>query len=179
MPARLRFKACWLSCCTVNHGARHAGHLMAGYVPLSSRTRSNGHSFNRRAERHLAEVSSAGAPAGFSLELPFSRYILSVRHWPDDWAAIALFYNSWSAYRPRSATRVGYAARSCGSGGPEAGLAVLESIDRDAVADYQPYWRCAPTSAKIGKTGQASEATTARSARGKTPVREFLLQKRG
>src|SRR5947199_217555 len=42
-PARLRFKACWLSCCTVNHGARHAGHLMADTFLFQSRTRSNGH----------------------------------------------------------------------------------------------------------------------------------------
>jgi len=42
-PARLRFRACWLLCCTVKHGARHAGRLMAGTFLFPSRTRSNGH----------------------------------------------------------------------------------------------------------------------------------------
>ena len=39
----LRFKACWLSCCTVKHGARHAGRLMAGTFLFPSRTRTSGH----------------------------------------------------------------------------------------------------------------------------------------
>jgi len=65
--------------------------------------------------------------------------------------------------------------------GPEAGLVVLESIDRDAVADYQPYWAVRATSAKDRKkTVKPQRPTTAAIGLAEDPaVREFLLQKRG
>jgi len=49
------------------------------YVPLSEQDPKQWSlPLIEEAERHLAELSSAGAPAGFSSKLQFSRYILSV-----------------------------------------------------------------------------------------------------
>src|SRR6267143_1366286 len=49
-------------------------------------------------------LSSAGAPAGFSSKLQFSRYILSVHTLAGPTGRrLHCFTNSWSAYRPRSA----------------------------------------------------------------------------
>jgi RNA polymerase sigma-70 factor (ECF subfamily) len=92
-----------------------------------------------------------------------------------------LFYEQLLKVSPALGTRVGYAAAVAEANGPEAGLAVLELIDRDAVADYQPYWAVrAHVLQKIGKTAQAAEAYDRAIGLAEDPaVREFLLQKRG
>jgi len=128
-------------------------------------------SFNQRAERHLAEGFKRGAPR-FQLEAAISRYILACAHWPDHWRPIALFYEQLVRISPASAHELDTAAAVAEAEGPEAGLAVLESIDRDAVADYQPYWAVrAHLLQKIGKTGQASEAYDRRDSASRRPRR--------
>jgi len=65
---------------------------------------------------------------------------------------IHVLTNSWSHISPRSAHDLDTPPQFCGSEDLEAGLVVLESIDRYAVADYQPYWavRALRPAQKIG-----------------------------
>jgi RNA polymerase sigma-70 factor (ECF subfamily) len=98
-----------------------------------------------------------------------------------DWAAIVLFYEQLLRISPAFGTRVGYAAALAEANGPAAGLAILESMDLDAVPDYQPYWAVrAHLLQKLGKTAEASHAyDRAIGLAEDAAVRKFLLQKRG
>ena len=82
-----------------------------------------------------------GAPAGFNLKRQFSRYT------PNERAAAGLTGRRSSSFMrgsirisPTLGTRTGYAAAIAEANGPEAGLAVLDAIELDAVSGYQPYW---------------------------------------
>ena len=92
-----------------------------------------------------------------------------------------LFYEQLLRVSPTLGTRTGYAAAVAEANGPETGLAVLDSIDSDAVSDYQPYWAVrAHLMHKLGKTAEASDAYDRAIGLAEDPaVREFLLQKRG
>ena len=153
------------------------------YVPLSEQDPKQWSlPLIEEAERHLAEGFKRGRSGRFQLEAAIQSVHSERAHTGrTDWAAIALFYEQLVRISPALGTRVGYAAAIAEAEGPEAGLAVLESIDRDAVADYQPYWAVrAHLLQKIGKTGQASEAYDRAIGLAEDPaVREFLLQKRG
>ena len=153
------------------------------YVPLSEQDPKQWSlPLIEEAERQLADAFKRGRSGRFQLEAAIQS-VHSERAHTDrtDRAAIALFYEQLVRISPALGTRVGYAAAVAEAEGPEAGLAVLESIDRDAVADYQPYWAVrAHLLQKIGKTGQASEAYDRAIGLAEDPaVREFLLQKRG
>ena len=153
------------------------------YVPLSEQDPKQWSlPLIEEAERHLADAFKRGRSGRFQLEAAIQSVHSERAHTGrTDWAAIALFYEQLVRISPALGTRVGYAAAVAEAEGPEAGLAVLESIDRDAVADYQPYWAVrAHLLQKIGKTGQASEAYDRAIGLAEDPaVREFLLQKRG
>jgi predicted RNA polymerase sigma factor len=92
-----------------------------------------------------------------------------------------MFYEQLLRISPALGTRAGYAAAVAEAKGPEAGLAVLESIDADAVAHYQPYWAArAHILRKLGRTAEAAEAYDRAIGLAEDPaVREFLLHKRG
>ena len=153
------------------------------YVPLSEQDPKQWSlPLIEEAERQLADAFKRGRSGRFQLEAAIQSVHSERAHTGrTDWAAIALFYEQLVRISPALGTRVGYAAAVAEAEGPEAGLAVLESIDRDAVADYQPYWAVrAHLLQKIGKTGQASEAYDRAIGLAEDPaVREFLLQKRG
>ncbi len=74
-----------------------------------------------------------------------------------------------------------YAAALAEANGPAAGLAVLESIDTEAVSHYQPYWAVrAHLLQRLGKTREATDAYDRAIGLAEDPaVREFLLHKRG
>jgi len=112
------------------------------YVPLSEQDPKQWSlPLIEEAERHLAEGFKRGRSGRFQLEAAIQSVHSERAHTGrTDWAAIALFYEQLVHISPALGTRVGYAAAVAEAEGPEAGLAVLESIDRDAVADYQPYW---------------------------------------
>ena len=65
--------------------------------------------------------------------------------------------------------------------GPEAGLAVLNTIESDAVSSYQPYWAVrAHLLQQLGKSPEATDAYDRAIGLTEDPaVREFLLKKRG
>jgi len=135
------------------------------------------------AERHLGEAFKLGRHGRFQLEAAIqSVHAERAVSGRTDWAAIALFYERLIRISPALGTRTGYAAAVAELKGPEAGLAVLESIDPEAAAQqYQPYWAVrAHLLQRLGKTREASDAyDRAIGLTEDSSVRQFLLQKRG
>lgn len=134
------------------------------------------------AERHLSEAFKQRRPGRFQLEAAIqSVHTGRASSGRTDWAAIALFYERLVRISPALGTRAGYAAAVAELKGPEAGLAVLESIDAEAGSHYQPYWAVrAHLLQRLGKTREASDAyDRAIGLTEDSAVRQFLLQKRG
>jgi predicted RNA polymerase sigma factor len=153
------------------------------YIPLSEQDPTRWSvPLIEEAERHLSEAFTQGRSGRFQLEAAIqSVHAERARTGRTDWAAIALFYERLIRISPALGTQAGYAAAVAEAKGPEAGLAVLDSIDRDAVADYQPYWAVrAHLQQRLGKTREAADAYDRAIGLAEDPaVREFLLQHRG
>jgi RNA polymerase sigma-70 factor (ECF subfamily) len=133
------------------------------------------------AESHLAEAFKQGRSGRFQLEAAIqSVHAERARTGQTDWAAIAVFYEQLIRISPALGTRAGYAAALAEAKGPSAGLAVLCTIDPEAVSTYQPYWAVrAHLLQRLGKTAEASDAYDRAIGLAEDPaVREFLLQKR-
>ena len=112
------------------------------------------------AEQHLAEASKRGRSGRFQLEAAIqSVHAERARSGRTEWAAIMLFYEQLVRISPTLGTRTGYAAAVGEANGPEAGLAVLDGIDPEAVSGYQPYW--AVRAHLLQLLGKASEAMDA------------------
>jgi predicted RNA polymerase sigma factor len=153
------------------------------YVPLSEQDPGQWSlALIEEAERHLAEAFKQGRTGRFQLEAAIqSVHAERGRTGRTDWAAIALFYEQLIRISPAVGTRTGYAAAVAEAKGPDAGLAVLGTIDRDEVSSYQPYWAVrAHLLQHLGKTTEASDAYARAIGLAEDPaVREFLLKKRG
>jgi predicted RNA polymerase sigma factor len=153
------------------------------YVPLSEQdSRQWSLPLIEEAERHLAEASSRAGTGRFQLEAAIqSVHAERVRSGRTEWAAIMLFYEQLIRISPTLGTRTGYAAAVGEAKGPEAGLAVLDGIDVDAVSGYQPYWAArAHLLQRLGRISEASDAFDRAIGLAEDPaVREFLLQRRG
>jgi predicted RNA polymerase sigma factor len=152
------------------------------YVPLSEQDPKQWSlPLMEEAERHLAEAFKPGRAGRFQLEAAIqSVHAERARSGRIDWAAIVLFYEQLLRISSALGTRTGYAAAVAEANGPEAGLAVLESIDAEAVSHYQPYWAVrAHLLQRLGKTREAADAYDRAIGLAEDPaVREFLLQKR-
>src|SRR6516165_6881357 len=134
------------------------------------------------AERHLADAFQHGRVGRFQLEAAIqSVHAERARTGRTDWPAIVLFHKQLLRISPAHGTQAGYAAAVAEANGPEAGLAVLESMDQGAVSHYQPYWAVrAHLLQRLGKSAEASDAYDRAIGLSEDPaVREFLLQKRG
>ncbi|HXY50344.1 MAG TPA: DUF6596 domain-containing protein [Terriglobales bacterium] len=153
------------------------------YVPLSEQDPKQwSRPLMEEAERHLAEAFKHGRSGRFQLEAAIQSVHAERAHSRQtNWAAIVLFYEQLIRMAPAFGTRAGYAAAVAELNGPPAGLAVLDAIDPEAVARYQPYWAVrAHLLQRLGKTGEASAAYDRAIGLAEDPaVREFLLQKRG
>lgn len=133
------------------------------------------------AERHLGEAFKQGRAGRFQLEAAIqSVHAERARSGRTDWAAIVLFYEQLLRVSPALGTQAGYAAAVGEANGPEAGLAVLESIAPDAVSHYQPYWAVrAHLLQRLGRTHEAADAYDRAIGLAEDPaVRDFLLHKR-
>jgi predicted RNA polymerase sigma factor len=153
------------------------------YIPLSEQD-PNQWSFPLidEAEQHLAEAFKYLRPGRFQLEAAIqSVHAERARGGRTDWAAISAFYQLLIRLSPTLGTRTGYAAAVAEANGPEAGLAVLEAIESDAVSSYQPYWAVrAHLLHQLGKTPEALDAYDRAIGLAEDPaVREFLLKRRG
>jgi predicted RNA polymerase sigma factor len=134
------------------------------------------------AERHLADAAKHGRSGRFQLEAAIqSAHAERVSGGLVDWAAVVLFYKGLIRISPTLGTRTGYAAAITEANGPEAGLAVLDAIELDLVAGYQPYWAVrAHVLRRLGKMREALDAYDRAIGLAEDPaVREFLIQKRG
>ena len=91
------------------------------------------------------------------------------------------FYEQLIRVSPTLGTRTGYAAAVAEANGPQAGLAVLDTIELDAISCYQPYWAVrAHLLQRLGNKPEALDAYNRAIGLAEDPaVREFLLQKRG
>jgi predicted RNA polymerase sigma factor len=153
------------------------------YVPLSEQDpKLWSLPLREEAERHLAEASKCGRPGRFQLEAALqSVHAERARSGRIEWRAIVEFYAQLIRISPTIGRRAGYAAALAEAHGPEQGLAVLDAIDQDAVAAYQPYWAVrAHLLQCLGRTPEASDAYDRAIGLAEDPaVRAFLLQKRG
>lgn len=153
------------------------------YVPLSKQNPKQWlFHLIEEAEGHLAEAFKHGRVGRFQLEAAIqSVHAERARTGRTDWSAIVLFYEQLLKISPALGTQTGYAAAVAEASRPEAGLAVLDSIDQEAVSRYQPYWAVrAHLLRRLGKTQEATGAYDRAIGLSEDPaVREFLLQKRG
>jgi predicted RNA polymerase sigma factor len=153
------------------------------YVPLSEQ---DSHQWSlpliEEAERHLAEASSRDRTGRFQLEAAIqSVHAERAGSGRTEWVAIVLFYEQLVRISPTLGTRTGYAAAVAEAVGPEAGLAVLDGIDPEAVSGYQPYWAArAHLLQRLGKTSDAVNAFDRAIGLAEDPaVKQFLLERRG
>jgi RNA polymerase sigma-70 factor (ECF subfamily) len=153
------------------------------YIPLSEQdSKQWSLPLIEEGERHLAEALSRGRAGRFQLEAAIqSVHAERARSGRTEWKAIMLFYEQLVRISPTLGTRTGYAAAVGEANGPEAGLAVLDGIDLDAVSAYQPYWAVrAHLLQLLGKTPEAVHAFDRAIGLAEDPaVRQFLLQRRG
>jgi predicted RNA polymerase sigma factor len=153
------------------------------FIPLSEQdSRQWSMPLIEEAERHLAEAATRGRTGRFQLEAAIqSVHAERARSGRTEWNAIMLFYEQLVRLSPTLGTRTGYAAAVGEANGPEAGLAVLDTIDPDDVSTYQPYWAVrAHLLRRLGKTSEAADAFDRAIGLAEDPaVRQFLLQRRG
>ncbi len=153
------------------------------YVPLSEQdSRKWSLPLIEEAERHLAEASNRGRTGRFQLEAAIqSVHAEGARSGRTEWVAIVLFYEQLVRISPTLGTRTGYAAAVAEAVGPEAGLAVLDGLDPEAVSGYQPYWAArAHLLQRLGRTSDAVKAFDRAIGLAEDPaVRQFLLERRG
>jgi RNA polymerase sigma-70 factor (ECF subfamily) len=134
------------------------------------------------AEQHLTQAFKFGRPGRFQLEAAIqSVHAERARSGGTDWLAISAFYQQLIRISPTLGTRTGYAAAVAEANGAEAGLAVLNAIESDAVSSYQPYWAVrAHLLQKLGKTPEALDAYDRAIGLAEDPaVRKFLFKRRG
>jgi RNA polymerase sigma-70 factor (ECF subfamily) len=134
------------------------------------------------AERHLAQASKSGQLGRFQLEAAIqSVHAERVHGRPVDWKTIVQFYAHLSRISTTIGCQTGYAAALAEAQETEHGLAVLDSIDRDRVSAYQPYWAVrASLLQRLGQTPEASDAYERAIGLAEDPaIREFLLKRRG
>lgn len=153
------------------------------YVPLSEQDPAAWSLASiQEAEAELAEAAKQDRPGRFQLEAAIQSVHTERAHsGRTEWAAIATFYSHLVRLAPALGARVGQAAAVGEAEGPEAGLSLLDRIDRGDVTAYQPYWAArAHLLTRLGRSGEASEAFDR--AIGLTEdeaVRAFLLERRG
>ena len=134
------------------------------------------------AEQHLTAAFQCGRPGRFQLEAAIQSVHAERRQSGlTDWTAIAAFYEQLVRISPTLGRLTGYAAALAEATGPEAGVAVLDELDRQAVSSYQPYWAVrAHLLQLLGKTSEAQNAYDRALGLTEDPaVRTFLLRKRG
>jgi predicted RNA polymerase sigma factor len=167
--------------CEARRAARRGpnGH----YIPLSAQdTQLWSLPLIDEAERHLAAASSRNSPGRFQLEAAIqSVHAERVCSGRIEWTATVLFYEQLIRISPTLGARIGHAAALGEANGPQAGLAALDAIARDAASGYQPYWAVrAHLLQQLGKTSEAADAfDRAIGLAEDAAVKQFLFQRRG
>jgi RNA polymerase sigma-70 factor (ECF subfamily) len=134
------------------------------------------------AEQLLEEASRYGRLGRFQLEAAIqSVHAERVRGGRVEWTAIAGFYEQLIRISPTIGRRTAYAAALAEANSPVRGLAVLDAIEQESIAAYQPYWAVrAHLLQLLGRRTEAQHAYDRAIGLAEDPaVREFLLKKRG
>ena len=154
------------------------------YVPLSEQDPGRwSEALIREAELELATAARGGRPHGrFQLEAAIqSVHADRRRTGRTDWQAVALFYEHIVCLAPTLAARIGHAVAIAEVQGPEAGLRLLDRIERASTASHQPLWAArAHLLARLGRGDEAAQAyDLAIDLAREESVRRFLMQRRG
>jgi RNA polymerase sigma-70 factor (ECF subfamily) len=131
------------------------------FVPLSEQDprRWNAQMIDE-AERELAVAASRHRPGRLQLEAAIqSVHADRRRTGRTDWPAIALLYEGLVRLSPAFGAQVGRAAAIAEVQGAERGLALLDALDGERAAAYQPYWAVRAHLSK--RAGMATEAGAA------------------
>jgi|SRR5215510_3401444 len=166
--------------CEARRGARRGPDLR--YIALSDQDPKRWSvSLIGEAEQHLSAAFKYGRPGRFQLEAAIqSVHAERASSGRTDWAAISAFYQQLIRIAPTIGTRTGYAAAVAEASGPDAGLAVLDTIESEAASSYQPYWAVrAHLLQQLGKPEALDAYDRAIGLAEDPAVREFLLNRRG
>ncbi|HKR85611.1 MAG TPA: hypothetical protein VJS37_15740, partial [Terriglobales bacterium] len=134
------------------------------------------------AEHYLATASKSAQPGRFQLEAAIQSVHAERAHGRRvEWKAIVQFYAQLIRLSPTIGRQTGYGAALAETDGTERGLAVLDSMDRELVSAYQPYWAVrASLLERLGRTAEASDAYERAIGLAEDPaIRAFLLTRRG
>ena len=134
------------------------------------------------AERELLAASRQGRHGRFQLEAAIqSAHAERAHGGRTEWNAVVVLYEHLVRCTAALGARVGHAAAVAEARGPAAGLALLEGIDPDGAAGYQPFWAVrAHLLARQGLEREAREAFDRAIALSEDEaVRRFLLERRG
>jgi len=153
------------------------------YVPLSEQDPGSwSTSAIREAETELSAAARGGRIGRFQLEAAIqSVHAERAGTGRTDWAAIVVFYEHLVGLAPTLGARVAQAAAVAEAHGAAAGLALLDAIDRAALATYQPFWAVrAHLLRQVGEGADAVEAYDRAIGLTEDPaIRRFLLERRG
>jgi RNA polymerase sigma-70 factor (ECF subfamily) len=93
------------------------------------------------AERHLAQALALGVIGPYQLQAAIQsvhnrRTVTNAT----DWVAISALHDGLHRLAPSTGAGVARAAAHLHADGPDAAATILDELEPDAVADYQPYW---------------------------------------
>ena len=152
------------------------------FVPLSEQDPSNWRKpMIDEAEGELTAAFQVRRPGRFQIEAAIQSVHAERAHTGrTDWSAIAAFYDQLMQLAPSIGGAVARAAAHAEVSGPEAGLALLDQIDPQAVISYQPYWAVrAHFLRQLDRTHAATEAFDRAIALSEdAAVRAFLTERR-
>lgn len=132
----------------------------SGFVPLAEQDCADWDTdLIDEAEGLLRDAAARQAPGRYQLEAAIqSVHADRRRTGRTDWSALRTLYDGLLAFTPTIGARVAHAAVVAETDGPAAGLALLQALDRDAVATYQPFW--AVSAALAAASGDTHAAIT-------------------
>jgi RNA polymerase sigma-70 factor (ECF subfamily) len=112
------------------------------------------------AESELASAAQVQRPGRFQIEAAIQSVHAERAHTGrTEWTAIAAFYDQLMQVAPSIGGAVARAAAYAEVRGPEAGLALLDQIDPQAVISYQPNWAVrAHLLQQLDRTQEAAKA---------------------
>jgi RNA polymerase sigma-70 factor (ECF subfamily) len=149
--------------CEARRAARRGAN--GEYIPLAQQDPARwSRALIDEAEQLLMKAAGFRRPGQFQLEAAIqSVHAERIRGSATDWNAIACFYEQLLHLSPGAGARSGYAAAIARRDGPQAGLAILDEMERGSerrlFSAYQPYW--AVRAYLLGAAGRHSEALDA------------------
>ncbi len=153
------------------------------YVPLSEQNPVAWSSESiAEAERELAAAAGLGRVGRFQIEAAIqSVHAERARSGRTDWDVIVLFYEHLLRIASTLGARVAQAAAVAETRGATTALTLLDTVDRAAVAAYQPYWAVrAHLLRHLGRANEARESYDRAIGLTEDPsIRKFLLDRRG